>query len=132
MTNFARGCAALTITVLAGVTAGCSSSADSATAKPDVGKTYCAPLRVAVDFQKTFPDGKLDLASQKKFVKMLEPVAAAAKKDRKTDVAAWFALIVKVSANPMAITPQEGTALRDGAKTLSPVLLKECGTDLAL
>jgi len=132
MTNFARACAALTVAVLAGVTAGCSSPAAPATAKPLAGKTsYCAPLLVAVAFQKSKPQGKLDPASQKKFVKLLAPVVTAAKKDGKADVAAWFALIVKVSPNPTRMTQKERTALRDGGTKLSPVLLKDCGAALA-
>ena len=133
MTIFARACAALTIAVLAGATAGCSSPAVPAKAKPLAGKTsYCAPLRVAIAFQKTAPAGRLDKAGQKKFVKLLAPVAAAAKRDGKADVAAWFALIVKVSPNPTRMTQQERKALSDGGKTLSPVLLKDCGADMAL
>ena len=133
MTNLARTWAVLTTSVRAGVTAGCSSPADAPTAlaKPGAGKTsYCAPLRVAVASQKKVPAGKLDQAARKKFGRLLAPVAAAAKRDGKADVAAFFTLMVKISPDPTHLTQQERTAMRKLGDKVGPVVLKDCGADV--
>jgi hypothetical protein len=158
MTNLARTWAALTISVLAGVTAGCASPAEapaarakatastqpttqtpveimpapaSATPKPGTGKfAYCAPLAVADAFEEKMSSGKDQTVAAKELGKLLVPAIAAATADGKTDVAEFLNLFLTVSADPMHITAKQNAAIRAGMTKTTPVILKDCGIDM--
>lgn len=144
-TNLSRTWAALTIAVVAAVTAGFSSPADAPTArgksttstqakaktpavpaKPKLvaGKpTYCAPLAVWNTAAMKMPRERTAQAlAMKKIAPMLDPAIAAATADGKTDVAAFFSVMKVAFADSANMTDQQGTAAVESMTKFRPCL----------
>ena len=149
MTKHCRILAALTISVVAGVTAGCSSpvAAPTASAKstpsasapvattpvattPNGGKpAYCALLATAYLVKP--PSGKsVTAAEARKFGKLVEPAAAAASAAGKKDVGDGLSLIAVMNSDITKLTAKQGEAAFASMPIIVPIVMKDCGIDL--
>jgi hypothetical protein len=130
MNKLSRTCAALTIAAFAAATVGCSSSSDAskgATAAGDKA-AYCAPLAAAKLARPTPGQAGLDEA-MKHYGKLVEPAAAAASAAGKTEVADLLNEVAKANSDPEHPDMQQIEAAVITAKTVGPMILKDCGFD---
>jgi len=128
MTTFSRVCAALSISALAAVSAGCSSSSEAPkVAAPASDKAaYCAPLSVAKKARPAQGQAGLDEAMIR-YGKLLDPAAAAASTAGKTEVADFLSLVAKMNSNPTNEDPQQIADAVLKSRTADPIILKDCG-----